>query len=152
MLLRLIIILIAISTYGFACEVDPDLVQRTIDVAIQEGIQPELLIAVVWVESRFCPDAISPAGAIGLGQLMPATAEELNVNPKIPSQNLQGSSIYLSNQIERFKNIQLALAAYNAGAARVAKENNIPDIKETQKYIKLVMHTYLGLYDLNYLY
>ena len=139
MLLRLIIVLTAISTYGFACEVDSDLVQLTIDVAKQEGIQPELLIAVVWVESRFCPGAVSPVGAIGLGQLMPITAAELEVNPILPTDNLIGSSRYLLQQFRRFKSWDLALAAYNAGPARVLESAAIPEISETKKYVKLVL-------------
>ena len=145
MLLRLIIILIAISAYGFACELDSDIVQLTIDVAKQEGIQPELLVAVVWVESRFCPDAVSPAGAIGLGQLMPLTANELNVQPNNPQENLLGASRYLLKQHKRFDNWQLALAAYNAGASRVERAAGIPNIPETQDYILKVTKIYQQL-------
>lgn len=142
MFLRILIVLLFLYNYGFACKVDPELVQLTIDVAKQEGIQPELLIAVVWVESRFCPDAVSPAGAIGLGQLMPGTAKELEVNPQNPSENMIGASKYLLKQFTRFEDWTLALAAYNAGARRVSEANGIPEIIETKDYVKKVIYTY----------
>ena len=142
MLLRLVFIVITLYTYGFACELDSDLVQLTIDVAKQEGIQPELLMAVVWVESRFCPDALSPAGAIGLGQLMLGTAKELEVDPFISEENLLGSARYLQKQFIRFEDWTLALAAYNAGARRVSEAGGVPEIIETQEYVKRVVYIY----------
>lgn len=142
MLLRLLIFSICLCSYAFACNLDPDLVQLTVDVAQQEGIQPELLIAVVWVESRFCPEAVSPAGAIGLGQLMPGTAKELKVNPQNPNENMMGASIYLLKQFRRFDDWTLALAAYNAGARRVSEAGGIPQITETQEYVEKVSHIY----------
>ena len=146
MVMRLLLILISLSIYGFACDVDPDLVQLTIDVAKQEGIQPELLIAVVWVESRFCPDAVSPAGAIGLGQLMPGTAKDLGVNPFDYFENIVGAARYLIKQQHRFESWELAFAAYNAGPRRVAEAKGIPDIKETQDYVGRVMFIYKGMF------
>ena len=147
MFLRILIVLLPIYSYGFACEVDPDLVQLTIDIAKQEGIQPELLIAVVWVESRFCPDAISPAGAIGLGQLMPATASDLKVNPYKTEDNLRGSVRYLIQQFKEFQNWELALAAYNAGPQRVIDASGIPKISETRGHISKVTKIYLRLFQ-----
>lgn len=142
MLLHILIVLLSICSYGFACEVDPNLVQLTIDIAKEEGIQPELLIAVVWVESRFCPDVVSPAGAIGLGQLMHGTAKELGVNPIVPEENISGAARYLIQQFQRFESWNLALAAYNAGASRVIKAQGIPKIPETQQYVQKVIHIY----------
>ena len=142
-----IVLLLSLLGLSLACKVDPELVQLAIDVAKQEGIQPELLIAVVWVESRFCPDAVSPAGAIGLGQLMPGTANDLGVNPENKQDNLQGSSRYLLQQFERFQNWHLALAAYNAGPNRVVQAEGIPLIKETQSYVKNTIYIYQSIVD-----
>jgi len=145
MLVRMLIVLFSIYSYGLACEVDPELVQLTIDVANQEGIQPELLISVVWVESRFCTDALSHAGAIGLGQLMPGTAKDLGVNPNLPEENLKGAARYLKQQHNRFEILNLALAAYNAGPQRVKDSGGVPDIIETKEYIRKVTKIYQQL-------
>ncbi len=86
------------------------------------GIDPRLLTAVVWTESDFVPDAVSHAGAIGLSQLMPGTAEMLGVDPNDPEQNLRGGARYLSDMIDRYDGrLDLALAAYNAGPTRVSR-------------------------------
>ena len=77
---------------------------------------------MVWTESDFVPDAVSTAGAIGLAQLMPATAEMLGVDPNDPEQNLTGGARYLSDMIERYDGrLDLALAAYNAGPTTVSR-------------------------------
>ena len=90
--------------------------------AAAAGIDPQLLTAVVWTESDFIPDAVSEAGAIGLAQLMPATAEMLGVDPNDPEQNLMGGARYLSDMIDRYDGrLDLALAAYNAGPTRVSQ-------------------------------
>ncbi len=90
--------------------------------ATAAGIEPELLTAVVWTESDFVPDAVSHAGAIGLAQLMPATADMLGVDPNDPEQNLMGGARYLSDMIDRYDGrLDLALAAYNAGPTRVSQ-------------------------------
>ena len=133
-----ITLLLSLVSFSLACEVDPELVQLAIDVAQQEGIQPELLIAVVWVESRFCPDAVSPVGAIGLGQLMPGTAKDLGLDPKIPKENLSGSARYLALQYKAFEALDLSLAAYNAGPRRVMESGGVPDILETKEYVSKV--------------
>lgn len=83
------------------------------------GLDPRLLAALVWVESAFKPTAVSRAGAIGLAQLMPGTAAGLGVDPHDPAQNLEGGARYLSQMIDRFGRVDLALAAYNAGPGRV---------------------------------
>ena len=147
--MRVLIITLLLSLLGFslACDVDSELVQLAIDVAQQEGIQPELLIAVVWVESRFCPNALSPAGAIGLGQLMPGTAKDLGVDPKIPKENLIGSANYLFQQYSTFKSVDLALAAYNAGPRRVKESGGVPDIFETKDYLRKVTSIYQQLFQ-----
>lgn len=104
------------------------------------GVSPALLEAVVWQESRWRPDAISPKGAHGLGQLMPATVRSLGVDPRDPDANLRGSARYLRAQLDRFdNNIELALAAYNASPGRVARAGAIPDIAETRAYVAQII-------------
>jgi soluble lytic murein transglycosylase-like protein len=102
------------------------------------GIRPELLAALVWTESGFRADAVSPAGARGLGQLMPGTAAELGVDPDVPAENLDGAARYLRAQLDRFGDTRLALAAYNAGPGRVADAAGVPDIRETRDYVERV--------------
>lgn len=88
--------------------------------AASAGVDPKLLTALVWTESSFSPTAVSSAGAIGLTQLMPPTAELLGVDPYDPEQNLAGGARYLREMLDRFGRTDLALAAYNAGPTRVA--------------------------------
>lgn len=107
--------------------------------AVATGISPTLLEALVWQESRWHPQAVSPAGAIGLGQLMPGTARQLGVNPRDPEANVLGAARYLRTLLDRFDgNLELALAAYNSGPERVAKLGRIPRIPETQAYVLAV--------------
>ena len=95
--------------------------------------------ANIEVESAYRQDAISSAGAIGLGQLMPATAHDLDVDPRDPLQNLDGSARYLAMMLESFGNPHLALAAYNAGPEAVRQYGGIPPYRETQNHVARVM-------------
>lgn len=113
--------------------------------AERHGIEPELLAALVWSESAFDPDAVSSAGAIGLAQLMPGTAEELGVDPTDPLENLDGGARYLSEQLARFGTFELGLAAYNAGPGRVSEAGGVPAIAETQAYVQVVLDRYVRL-------
>lgn len=107
--------------------------------ARRHGVDPALLAALVWTESGFRPSAVSPAGAIGLTQLMPDTARSLGVDPRDPRQNLDGGARYLRQQLDRFGRVDLALAAYNAGPNRVAAAGGVPDILETRLYVSRVL-------------
>lgn len=103
------------------------------------GLDPDMFVRQIQAESAFNPAAVSSAGAIGLGQLMPATAKELGVDPTDPVQNLEGAARYMKQQLDRFGDPALALAAYNAGPSRVAKVNGIPNITETQNYVAKIL-------------
>lgn len=94
-----------------------------------------LFQALIEAESSYNPAAVSPKGAYGLGQLMPATARSLGVDRTDPHQNLEGAARYLLAQLSKFRDIDLALAAYNAGPHRIREHGGIPPFKETQNYI-----------------
>lgn len=115
------------------------------EAAIRHGVDPRLLTALVWTESAFRKDAVSPAGAIGLGQLMPGTAAGMGVDPHDPMQNLDGAATYLAQQLRSFGSVDLALAAYNAGPGRVQKSGGVPNIAETQAYVRIVTDRYEAL-------
>ena len=109
-------------------------------VAYKYNISPNLLEAVVWQESRWRPGAVSPAGARGLTQLMPATARQLGVDPLDPYANLEGGARYLRMQLDLFDgDVERALAAYNAGPGRVQRAGGVPAIRETQIYVASIM-------------
>lgn len=107
--------------------------------ANRHRIPEALFLRLINQESRWNPNAVSPKGAIGLAQLMPDTARMLNVNPRVPSQNLEGGARYLAMQYERFRSWRLALAAYNAGPEAVIKYNGVPPFRETQNYVRVIM-------------
>ncbi|WP_255406123.1 lytic transglycosylase domain-containing protein [Novosphingobium sp. CF614] len=113
---------------------------RVAQLAAKYDISPALLEAVVWQESRWNELAISPVGARGLAQLMPGTAAQMGVNAGDPMANLEGGARYLRMQLDAFNgNIEKALAAYNAGPARVTKAGGIPNIRETREYVAAIM-------------
>ena len=110
------------------------------ELAARFDLSAALLEAVVWQESRWRANAVSPVGARGLAQLMPGTAREMGVDPNDPFANLEGGARYLRQQLDRFDgDVEKALAAYNAGPGRVIAANGIPAIRETQMYVASVM-------------
>lgn len=110
------------------------------ELAARFDLSPSLLEALVWQESRWRENAVSPAGARGLAQLMPGTARYLGVNPDDPFANLEGGARYLREQIDRFDgDLEKALAAYNAGPGRVERAGGIPNIRETRNYVAAIM-------------
>jgi hypothetical protein len=109
------------------------------------GVKAELLKAICVAESGMNPKAVSQAGARGLMQLMPATAEALAVaDPFDPAQAIDGGARYMARQLRDFGDVQRAVAAYNAGPAAVRKYNGIPPYEETEDYVPKVM----AIYDL----
>ncbi len=115
--------------------------------AAATGIDKGLVLAVIHTESGFNPYAISAPGARGLMQLMPATARRYHVVDAFdPAQNIRGGTHYLHDLIQRFKNLELALAAYNAGEQNVVKYGGIPPFSETQDYVQRVLSRYRHLY------
>ncbi len=112
----------------------------------RHGVDPRLVEAVIAVESNYDPTAVSPAGAQGLMQIMPGTQRDLRVSaPFDADANVEGGVRYLKSLMDRFGDLPLALAAYNAGPERVARHGGIPPIPETQQYVTKVMDTYARL-------
>jgi soluble lytic murein transglycosylase-like protein len=111
------------------------------------GLEPALLCAIVKVESDYNPKAVSSKGALGLMQLIPTTAEELAVmDPLDVNENVRGGCQYLKQMLTRFSgDLDLALAAYNAGPSAVQRHNGIPPFKETIDYVNKVKH-YLEIF------
>lgn len=108
-------------------------------------IDEALLHAVIKTESGYNPNAVSPKGAVGLMQLMPATAKRYGVvNAKDPAENIQAGARYMQNLMNKFSNnLELALAAYNAGEAAIQRHGNVlPPYIETQNYVPQVMKRY----------
>ncbi len=131
---------------GLSVAARRDLAERVILLASYYRIDPCLLGALVTVESSWHARAISPSGAVGYGQLMPATAATLDVDALEPYENLDGTARYLRRMLNRFSGsdtqtrMALALASYNAGPAAVSRYHGIPPFRETRDYVMTVLH------------
>ena len=108
------------------------------DAARRNGVPEDLFLRLVQQESNWNPRAKSHKGALGLAQLMPATARYLRVDPNDPAQNLEGGARYLKEQYRKFGSWRLALAAYNAGPGAVEKYGGVPPFRETRNYVKKI--------------
>jgi soluble lytic murein transglycosylase-like protein len=109
--------------------------------AARNGIDPALLTGLIRQESGFDPNAVSSAGAVGLTQLMPSTAQALGVaDPRDPAQSIEAGARYLREQLDRFGgDATKALAAYNAGPGAVERFGGVPPYSETQQYVRNVL-------------
>ncbi len=128
--------------------------EKTLDQLIDEfanraRLHPALVHSVIAAESAYDEDALSPKGAIGLMQLMPQTAAELQVDPHRPEENIRGGVAYLQQMLERYRGrdnqLVLALAAYNAGPGAVDRYNGLPPYNETRAYVRRVLTRFLKL-------
>jgi soluble lytic murein transglycosylase-like protein len=121
--------------------VDPrELVTRA---AVRNGLPPELLHSIAVVESGYRQDAVSPKGAIGIMQLMPQTARDLQADPSDAEQNVNAGARYLRQLLLKYMDdpyqVRKALAAYNAGPAAVDRYGGVPPYSETQQYVQRVL-------------
>ncbi len=134
------------NTASFSSALQSASAPQSLDSIFQKAAQEydvpvALLKAIAKAESNFNPEAVSSAGAQGVMQLMPATAQSLGVtDPFNAEQNIMGGAKYIKQMLERYDgDVKLALAAYNAGSGNVAKYGGIPPFEETQNYVKKVM-------------
>ena len=129
------------SAVGLNISGDTDSLIRT--AAQKYQVDPRLVAAVAQTESGGSQDAVSPAGAIGVMQLMPDTAAGLGVNPYDKAQNIEGGAKYLRQMMDTFGgDVQKAVAAYNAGPQAVKEYNGVPPYRETQDYVNRVLDIY----------
>lgn len=121
-------------------DLDSEIAIAIASASARYEMDPNLIRAVIRAESSYNPNAVSSAGAMGLMQLMPRTAESLGVtDPFNISQNVHGGTKYLRNLLDRFDgDLELALAGYNAGAGNVIRHGGIPPFRETQNYVPRV--------------
>ena len=119
------------------------------EMAARNGLPPEIVHSVAQVESAYRTDAVSPKGAIGVMQLMPSTAKQLNADPHDPEQNIAAGAMLLRDLLLKYENdpnpVRRALAAYNAGPGAVSKYDGVPPYPETQMYVEKVLARYWKL-------
>ncbi len=123
---------VALNTQSFDAEI--------LQAALDNGVEPALIRAIIHAESAYQADAVSPKGAQGLMQLMPDTAKMLQVSdPFNPANNIDGGTRYLAELLQQFNgDITLATAAYNAGPGAVSKYGGVPPYEETREYVRRV--------------
>jgi soluble lytic murein transglycosylase-like protein len=132
-------------------QASPGDIDAAIDMAAaRHNVDPNLVRAVVKVESNFNPNAVSRKGAMGLMQLMPSTARQLKLkNPFDPEQNVDAGVRHLKQLLENYGgDVKLTLAAYNAGSGAVARSSGIPHYAETQSYVRRITNLYYGGFNL----
>ncbi len=117
----------------------PQFLRVACELAWRYDIPEDVFLRLIMKESRWDADARSRRGAIGLTQLMPATARSLGINPYDPVQNLEGGARYLAEQYRVFGKWRLAVAAYNAGPYAVKKFGEVPPYRETRRYVRDVL-------------
>ncbi|MBX9603802.1 MAG: lytic transglycosylase domain-containing protein [Bryobacteraceae bacterium] len=115
------------------------------EAARRAGLPREIVHSVARAESAYRPDAVSPKGAIGIMQLMPATAAALNADPRDPRQNVEAGAMYLRQLLVKYDgDVAKALAAYNAGPGAVDRYRGVPPYRETQQYVEKVIRGYVA--------
>src|ERR1022692_2454798 len=142
---------IAAANFGGGATTAGDIDASIVMAAARHNVDPNLVRAVVKVESNFNSNAVSRKGAMGLMQLMPSTARQLNVrNPFDPDQNVDAGVRHLKQLLENYGgDVNLTLAAYNAGSGAVARSAGIPRYPETQNYVRRITNLYYGGFDLS---
>jgi soluble lytic murein transglycosylase-like protein len=138
------------NSHGHQASAD-EIDQSIVMAAARHNVDPNLVRAVVKVESNFNSNAVSRTGAMGLMQLMPKTARELKVkNPFDPQQNVDAGVRHLKYLLENYNgDVNLTLAAYNAGEGAVRRSAGVPHFAETQDYVRKITHLYYGGFDLS---
>jgi soluble lytic murein transglycosylase-like protein len=138
------------NSHGHQASAD-EIDQSIVMAAARHNVDPNLVRAVVKVESNFNSNAVSRTGAMGLMQLMPKTARELKVkNPFDPQQNVDAGVRHLKYLLENYNgDVNLTLAAYNAGEGAVRRNAGVPHYAETQDYVRKITHLYYGGFDLS---
>jgi soluble lytic murein transglycosylase-like protein len=140
---------VVVEPYARPANGSPERQSFTADVdrvAVEQALPPELIHSVIQVESGYNPYAVSPKGALGLMQLIPATARRFGVSDAFdPVENIRGGAAYLKYLLGLYGgNRTLALAAYNAGEGAVARYGDVPPFQETRNYVKLVANRLAG--------
>ncbi|HEV2469967.1 MAG TPA: lytic transglycosylase domain-containing protein [Candidatus Sulfotelmatobacter sp.] len=142
--------IVAANSHGHQASQD-EVDQAIVMAAARHNVDPNLVRAVVKVESNFNSNAVSRKGAMGLMQLMPSTARELKVkNPFDPEQNIDAGVRHLKQLLENYNgDVNLSLAAYNAGSGAVARSAGVPHYAETQNYVRRITNLYYGGFNLS---
>jgi soluble lytic murein transglycosylase-like protein len=123
---------------GYSGKYRGEFLEHARQAARKHDVPEDLFARLIQQESGWNPNAVSHKGALGLAQLMPATARALGVDPSDPLQNLEGGARYLARQYKEFGSWQLALAAYNAGPEAVKKYGGVPPYRETTNYVRII--------------